>query len=86
MVLLQMNSSLRFYTVLLKKLHLILSKLGKFRGAVFFGPPCSTDPELPLLVELICEMTMVSDGLWCLTDQSFSSDDVADIIVLLCNG
>jgi len=34
-----MNSSLRFYTVLLKKLHLILSKLGKFRGP-FFGPPC----------------------------------------------
>jgi len=39
MVLLQMNSSLRFYTVLLKKLHLILRKLGKFRGAVFLAHP-----------------------------------------------
>jgi len=38
MVLLQMNSSLRFYTVLLKKLHLILSKLGKFRGGGVFWP------------------------------------------------
>jgi len=37
-VLLQMNSSLRFYTVLLKKLHLILSKLGKFRGGGVFWP------------------------------------------------
>jgi len=34
-----MNSSLRFYTVLLKKLHLILSKLVKFRGAVFLAHP-----------------------------------------------
>jgi len=34
-----MISSLRFYTVLLKKLHLILSKLGKFRGGGrFFWP------------------------------------------------
>jgi len=44
------------------------------------------DPELPLLVQLIREMVMVRDCLWCLTDYNFSSDDVADIIVLLCTG
>jgi len=42
------------------------------------------DAELLLLVELICEMVRMVIGLWCLTDHSFSSDDVADIIVLLC--
>jgi len=49
---------------------------------------CSIDPELPLLVQLICEMVMamVSNGLWCLTDHNFSSNDVAGIIALLCTG
>jgi len=35
------------------------------------------------ILQLFCEMIMVRDGLWCLTDHNFSSDDVADIIVLL---